>query len=393
MLGPPSSRTRTVASPSPRWIASASAAMRRAEAVHLAQHHDAVADGGLGPVAGWHALAGHRGELDARRLVHAQAPRRRADDVTEHRARLHRGELLGVADEDEPRRRGGTASSNRAINESETMEVSSTTTTSYGSRFSRLWRNRVRLPGLKPSRRCSVTPRECTQPVLHRVVDRHRPRHRCAPPPRGAPPPCPSAPPGRRAVPAPPAASAWASSSASTRATVARLPRPGPPGHHRHAPQDGGGGRHPLEVRARRRRRTARAALRPGLRRPHRARRSPPARAGLPPRHVRRPTGGRGRGSSRPGAAVGPPPPSGWRPAVPAIAPGRARARCRGLRAGRCRCSRWCGSPRGPRRRGRAAVPGPRTPHRASPRRRRPHPGGRGAGPRGRPTSTTRRPR
>ena len=52
-----------------------------------------------------------------------------------------------------------TASTNRAISDSETIDVSSTTTTSWARRFSRLWRNRLRLPGLKPRRRWSVVPR------------------------------------------------------------------------------------------------------------------------------------------------------------------------------------------------------------------------------------------
>ena len=51
---------------------------------------------------------------------------------------------------------GRTASSSRAIIVSETIEVSSTTITSCGSRLARWWRNRTRLSGRQPSRRCSV---------------------------------------------------------------------------------------------------------------------------------------------------------------------------------------------------------------------------------------------
>ena len=52
---------------------------------------------------------------------------------------------------------GRTASSSRAIIVSETIEVSSTTTTSCGSRLSRWWRKRVDESGREPSSRCSVT--------------------------------------------------------------------------------------------------------------------------------------------------------------------------------------------------------------------------------------------
>ena len=73
---------------------------------------------------------------------------------------------------------GRTASTSRAIIESETIEVSSTTTTSCGSRFSRLCRKRVRLPGLKPRSRCKRHSGQGAQPPLHLFVDRHGPRAR-----------------------------------------------------------------------------------------------------------------------------------------------------------------------------------------------------------------------
>ena len=68
-------------------------------------------------------------------LTHAQPTRRGADDVAEHGTGLDRGQLLGVADEDQARVGTVSASSSRAISDNETMEVSSTTTTSWGSRF------------------------------------------------------------------------------------------------------------------------------------------------------------------------------------------------------------------------------------------------------------------
>ena len=51
---------------------------------------------------------------------------------------------------------GRTASTSRAISDSETIEVSSTITTSCGSRLPRSCRKRLWLPGRQPSSRCSV---------------------------------------------------------------------------------------------------------------------------------------------------------------------------------------------------------------------------------------------
>ncbi len=53
---------------------------------------------------------------------------------------------------------GRTASATRAIIESDTIDVSSITTTSSGRWLLRLCRNRVLFPGLKPRSRCSVVP-------------------------------------------------------------------------------------------------------------------------------------------------------------------------------------------------------------------------------------------
>ena len=52
------------------------------------------------------------------------------------------------------RRRGAPPRPARAISDSETIEVSSTITTSCGSRLPRSWRNRLWLPGRQPSSRC-----------------------------------------------------------------------------------------------------------------------------------------------------------------------------------------------------------------------------------------------
>ena len=51
---------------------------------------------------------------------------------------------------------GRTASNSRAIIVSDTIDVSSTTITSCGSRLPRLWRNLAEVSGLLPSSRCSV---------------------------------------------------------------------------------------------------------------------------------------------------------------------------------------------------------------------------------------------
>ena len=53
------------------------------------------------------------------------------------------------------------------------MEVSSTTTTSWGSRLSRSWRNRVRLPGLEPEQPVQRRAPQRRQAVTDRRVDGH----------------------------------------------------------------------------------------------------------------------------------------------------------------------------------------------------------------------------
>ena len=83
---------------------------------------------------GFEAVAGGGGQ--------AGAVGGRADDVAEDRAGFDRGELAGVSNEDQPGS-GRTDSTRRAINDNETIEVSSTITTSCGSLLARSWRKRL----------------------------------------------------------------------------------------------------------------------------------------------------------------------------------------------------------------------------------------------------------
>ena len=286
---------------------------------------------------------------------------------------------------------GRTASTSRAMSESDTIEVSSTTTTSWGSRLQRSWRNRVRLPGLNPRRRCSVVPSE-------RAAGAHGPLRR--PPCLGAslrtasssraaalPVGAARAMSGGRA----PAAACCSSRSASTRATVVVLPGPGPAGDHRHPPQHGGRGRQALEVRVLARRRTAgpgrptgrRVDAVGGLR--GRARRSWPPRSRRVQSRSGRGSSPRWSGRSRPTTADCGHPPRASRPA-------RATAARRGRPAVGVACSRcrgWCqvdadvAEPRRPGREG-----GTRAARRRPPCRR----AGPGGGRRGRRRSPGPRP-
>ena len=123
---------------------------------------------------------------------------------------------------------GRTASTSRAISDSETIDVSSTTTTSCGSRLARWWRKRLWVPGRQPSSRCSVA--ACSPSSSSRTGGAtSSPRasswtassSRAAALPVGAA----SATSGAGA----PAAAACSASSATIRATVVVLPVPGPP--------------------------------------------------------------------------------------------------------------------------------------------------------------------
>ena len=123
---------------------------------------------------------------------------------------------------------GRTASTSRPIIESETIEVSSTTTTSCGSRLPRWWRKRLCVRGCRPSSRCSVTPpsasscsRTASAASSSRAAACTASSSRAAAFPVGAA----SATCGAAA----PAAAACSASSATIRATVVVLPVPGPP--------------------------------------------------------------------------------------------------------------------------------------------------------------------
>ena len=108
-----------------------------AEAVDAAQHDDAVAD--------------------RRRAARARCRRRPGRRCRRGRRRPRRR----PAGRDRRRGSGGrrrrSASTSLAIIDVDTIDVSSTMTTSYGSRFALSWRKRLRVPGRQPSRRWSVT--------------------------------------------------------------------------------------------------------------------------------------------------------------------------------------------------------------------------------------------
>ena len=98
-------------------------------------------------------------ELRPDRLTHAEPARGGTDDVAEHGAGFDRRQLLVVADDDQPARQDGAPRGAGPSWTAATMEVSSTTTTSWRSGFDLLCRNRVRLPPARPRSRCSVIPR------------------------------------------------------------------------------------------------------------------------------------------------------------------------------------------------------------------------------------------
>ena len=102
----------TVASPSPRRIASASLAMPAAVAVHALEHDD--------------ALPGARRPDPT--MSPSTAPASIEVSCPGSPTRISRAS-------------GRTASTSRAISDSETIEVSSTITTSCGSRLPRSWRS------------------------------------------------------------------------------------------------------------------------------------------------------------------------------------------------------------------------------------------------------------
>ena len=185
-------------------------------------------------------------ELLPGRRAHAEPARGRADDVAEHGAGLDRGQLLGVADEDQAgvgadrleqpghqreRHHGGLVDHDDVV----------------GQPVEAVWRNRVRLPGLKPSSRCSVVPssvasrsRTSASTAMAAAPARTASSSRAAAfpsvrPARSAAAGLPPRPPAPRAAPGrgPP----W--SSCPCRAA----------GDHRHPAQHGRRRRHALEVR------------------------------------------------------------------------------------------------------------------------------------------------
>ena len=94
--------------------------------MHEREPNDAAA--GLPPAR---RRAGRRGRADQPSTGAAAGAQRGlpGDQVAEHRAGLDRRELVGVADQDQPAS-GRSASSSRAIRVSDTIDASSTTTTS-----------------------------------------------------------------------------------------------------------------------------------------------------------------------------------------------------------------------------------------------------------------------
>ena len=115
-----------------------------------------------------------------------------------------------------------TASSSRAIKVSETIDISSTTTTSYGSRLSAWWRKRPRVPGSQPSSRCRVTADRSATRATSSGASRFR-ASASASDSRAAALPVGAANAIRGARPG------WSPSMASTLATVVVFPVPGPP--------------------------------------------------------------------------------------------------------------------------------------------------------------------
>ena len=149
------------------------------------------------------------------------------DDVAEHGSCLDRASWPGSPTRTR-RASGRTASTSLAISDSETIEVSSTMTTSWGSRWPRWWRKRLWLPGRQPSSRCSVEACSASSAVADGFVDRELGRllvYRFLEPRRGL-----AGGGGERDQRrARPLAAACSASSATIRATVVVLPVPGPP--------------------------------------------------------------------------------------------------------------------------------------------------------------------
>ena len=123
---------------------------------------------------------------------------------------------------------GRTASTNRAMSESETIDASSITTTSCGKRWPRWWRNFPGRSGLVPSKRWMVVPATVRSPALTGSgVSRRSASSRTASSIRAA-----ALPVGAASATSGglvPWLQACSPSRASSRATVVVLPVPGPP--------------------------------------------------------------------------------------------------------------------------------------------------------------------
>ena len=139
---------------------------------------------------------------------------------------------------------GRSASSSRAIIVSDTIEASSTTTTSAGSRLVRSCRNRLRASGRHPSSRCSVVAGEVTDPSPVGIGQRggRRPHRLLQPGRRLA---------GRRGQPDPPLRVLLLEQGQQP-ADRRRLAGPRPAGQHADPRPRAGLGRRPLVGLARR---------------------------------------------------------------------------------------------------------------------------------------------
>ena len=202
---------------------------RAGEAVDAAEDDDPVADRDAGRRLGrGHRLPRDLGEAGACRLAHQQRVGGRADEVAEHGAGLDRGELLRVADEDQPRVAADRLEQPRHQRERHHRRLVDDrrrrAAAGCGGRAGSGWRcrraSRAAGAGSTPSSR-AVAPapaRSARAPPLPR-----------ARPPPAARRPCRSARRARRAGVGAPAASACSSSRTRMRVTVVVLPVPGPP--------------------------------------------------------------------------------------------------------------------------------------------------------------------
>jgi hypothetical protein len=93
--------------------------------------------------------------------------RRRSNDVARIASDVHARELIGITDDDEPST-WSQSLEHLAIIGNGTIDVSSSTTTSYGSGLSASNSNRVLTAGSGPRRRCRVSAGIIPQLTGHR---------------------------------------------------------------------------------------------------------------------------------------------------------------------------------------------------------------------------------